>query len=107
MHENNFQIIEKEKKLREGLNSLELEDLVFRAYGILTNARLISSEEFMDLISKIKLGAGMGILNMENMKPIEMLIESQPFMIQRKYGSLSPIERDEKRAKDIREIILN
>ena len=101
------QIIEKEKKEREGLNKIELEDLVFRAYGTLTNARILSSEEFMGLISKIKLGAAMGILNMSNVKPIEMLIEAQPFMIQRKYGLLSPAERDEKRANEIREILLN
>ncbi len=101
------QIIDKEKKEREELNKLELEDLVFRAYGVLTNARIMSSEEFMGLISKIKLGATMGILNMDNMKPIEMLIEAQPYMLQRKYGPLSPIERDEKRAKEIRELLLN
>lgn len=101
------QIIEKEKKEREELNKLEVEDLVYRAYGVLTNARILSSEEFMDLISKIKLGASMGILDMDNMKPTQMLIEAQPFMLQRKYGLLSPSDRDEIRAKDVREILLN
>lgn len=101
------QIIDKEKREREELNKLELEDIVYRAYGILTNARMLRSEEFMDLISKIKLGVSMGILNMENMKPIQMLIEIQPFMLQRKYGPLSPLERDEKRAKDVRETLFN
>ena len=100
------QIIEKEKTEREVLSKIELEDLVFRAYGILTNARLLNSEELMNLISKIKLGAGMGILDMNNMEPIEMLIEAQPYMLQRKFGNLTPAERDEKRAAYIREILL-
>ena len=99
------QIIDKEIKEREELNKLELEDLVYRAYGILKNERILNSEEFMGLISKIKLGASMGIISMDNMKPVEMLIEAQPFMLQRKYGLLSPVERDEKRAKDVREIL--
>ncbi len=100
------QIIDKEKKEREELNKLELEDLVYRAYGTLTNARLINSEELMSLISKIKLGISMGILDMSNMKPIEMLIEAQPYMLQRKFGNLTPAERDEKRAAFVREVLL-
>ena len=98
------QIIEKEKAERAVLSKIELEDVVLRAYGILTNARLLNSEELMNLISKIKLGTGMGILDMSNMKPIELLIEAQPYMLQRKFGNLTPSERDEKRATFIREV---
>ena len=39
-----------------------LEDKVYRSFGILTNARKLTSEETDNLLSDIKLGTDLGII---------------------------------------------
>lgn len=99
------QVADREQKCRDGFDRVELEDIVCRAYGTLQNARLLRTDECMQLISKIKLGVGMGILDMDKMRPVQMLIDAQPYMLQRKYGVMGPRERDEARARMMREQI--
>ena len=99
------QIIDKELSLRETARGVALEDKVCRAYGILKNARIISSKEMMNLVSMIKLGVGMGIINIDNTLPMRILIECQPNMLMRKYGSQDAHERDVKRAETIRTLL--
>ena len=99
------QIIDKELSLREAARGVAIEDKVCRAYGILKNARIISSKEMMNLVSMIKLGVGMGIINIDNTLPMRILIECQPNMLMRKYGSLDAHERDVKRAQTIRTLL--
>ncbi len=98
------QLIEKEQKSREGFNKLELEDVTFRALGVLQNARILTSNEMMILLSRVKLGESMGILN-TNVSPIKLLIEAQPFMLMQKYGIMDPNDRDIYRANMIREAL--
>ena len=64
------QIVEREKHERTVLLPLKLEDTVFRALGTLKYARLLDSEEFMNLISMIKLGIDEGIIEDKGIKPI-------------------------------------
>lgn len=99
------QIAEREENARKGVDRLYLEDVVCRAFGVAQYARRMSSEEFMQIASKIKLGKDMGILNLEKVNPIELLILSGAGMIQSKQGEMSPNERDEKRAEMIRRYI--
>lgn len=75
-----------------------------RALGILQNCRILSSEEMMNLLSRIKLGISMGIIKTEAM-PIKLLIEGQPYMLMKKYGQLEPEERDIYRANRMREAL--
>lgn len=96
------QLIEKERTERETLDRVKLEDTCMRSYGILTNCRILSSEEMMNLLSGIKLGISMGILT-TNVLPIKLLIEGQPHMLMKKYGEATPEERDIYRATRIRE----
>ncbi|MBR4973184.1 MAG: protein arginine kinase [Clostridia bacterium] len=96
------QIIEKEMNLREELDTLKLEDLSYRALGTLKYARIMSSKEMMNLISKIKLGLDMGIIK-EEINPIELLVESGPFMLMSKKGEMTAKERDIERATELRE----
>jgi protein arginine kinase len=98
------QLIEKEEQSRARLNKLELEDVCYRALGILQNARILSSNEMINLLSRVKLGVSMGILNIEN-SPIKLLVEAQPFMLMQKYGIMDPKERDIYRANMIREAL--
>ena len=58
-------IIEQERKARKMLadDRIELEDMIYRSFGILSNCRKISSEETRELLSDIKLGVDLGILD--------------------------------------------
>lgn len=96
------QLIDKERSERKNLNRIKVEDTCFRALGILENARLLSGEEMMNLLSRIKLGMSMGIIKSEAM-PVKLLIEGQPYMLMKKYGQLEADERDIYRANFIRE----
>ena len=96
------QLIDKERSERKNLNRVKVEDTCFRALGILENARLLSGEEMMNLLSRIKLGMSMGIIKSEVM-PVKLLIEGQPYMLMKKYGQLEADERDIYRANFIRE----
>ncbi len=98
------QIVEREEKSRKEANMLKIEDIGYRAKGILENARILDSEELMQLISRIKLGKDMGIIDLGKINPIELLIISQPGMLQTKFGNMGPTERDYKRAEMIRGI---
>lgn len=99
-----MQIIMKERADRESLSRIKLEDSVMRAYGILKNQRILTSEEMMQLISRIKLGSAMGIIeNVDKATPIRLLIECQPFMLQKYNGIMSPDDRDICRGKIVRE----
>ncbi len=101
-----LQIIEKELKLRENGEKTKLEDICWRAVGILKNARILTSEETINLISRVKLGQSMGIIDI-NCKPIKMLIEAQPYMLMQRYGVTEPDDRDVYRANMIRGEFLN
>lgn len=96
------QIVEKEAAVRAACNRAVLEDKVFRAYGLLKNARIMSTKEMMNLVSLIKLGTTEGILKLDGMLATSMLIETQPNMLCRRFGELDANERDIKRAEIIR-----
>ena len=99
------QIIERERSARQNAYKEKIEDLVWRAYGILRYARLISGEEMMKQASLIKLGVSMGIIDIDSLLPIRILIETKPYMLCRKIGERTPEERDKIRADAIREML--
>jgi len=106
-----MQIIEKEKTTRDHLyknNYDELEDDFYRAYGLLTNARKMSADEAMKLLSLLKLGSEMGITPMVKGKNIyQLMVWIQPNNISTIEGrELSVKERDKKRAEIIRRELL-
>lgn len=56
-----------------------LKDRVTRACGILSNATVLSSDEFMELVSYVKLGYYMRIITLERPELLdELVIEAQP-----------------------------
>ncbi|MCL2217611.1 MAG: protein arginine kinase [Defluviitaleaceae bacterium] len=84
-----------------------LEDRIYRAYGILTNSRMISAKEAMDLLSDIRLGFLTDIL--QKPKPskqiYQIMMEIQPGHLQRRAGEeMTDEERDSARAKHLREL---
>ena len=94
-----------ETKARKSLNQDALADRVFRSYGTLKYARILSSVEAKSLLSDVMLGQNMGIIPKEGkISPLECMVISEPALL---CGNeeLSPQERDKKRAQLIRDNI--
>lgn len=103
-----LKICEAEQNMRKVLlksREIQTKDDILRAYGILTNAIKYSKEEFMKLMAKVKLGAYLDIIKIENKKEIDKIIENaQPALIMLHAGKeLTPLERDLYRAKMVQE----
>ncbi|MEL7648246.1 MAG: protein arginine kinase [Sedimentibacter sp.] len=106
------QIVEKEERMRAHLkknNLTEIEDDCFRAYGLLTNARRMSSDEAMKLLSLLKLGKEMGIIDAaKNTDIYSLMVKIQPNNIASSYGTeFTAKERDKIRSEIIRNELLN
>ncbi len=102
-------IIDQERQARKLLakDELALEDMIYRSYGILTNCRKISSEEVRDLLSNIKLGTDLGVLDeLTDLKVQKLYLYTKPANLQKYLGSqYEAIERDIKRAEVIKQIL--
>lgn len=82
------------------------EDKMFRALGILKNARLLSTDEFMELISLVRLGAARGIIDTPIEKINELIVSMQPATISAAHEEANnPTARDTVRAKAVRETL--
>ncbi len=82
------------------------EDKVYRAAGIMQNARLLSGDEFMELISLVRMGAARGVFDIPMEKINELIVNMQPATINAANGkNLEPIQRDSIRAQKIRETL--
>ncbi|MFA5090749.1 MAG: protein arginine kinase [Candidatus Omnitrophota bacterium] len=106
------QIIEQENQARKVLfsqNKAMLEDRINRSFGILKSARIISSQETIELLSMVRLGVDLGVLNnLERSTVNELFIITQPAHLQKiKKGRLSSQERDIERAQLIRNKLIN
>ena len=95
------QLITKEKESRKQLDMMRLEDRCMRSYGVLKNARILTSDELMSRVSDMMLGLSVGILKC-NIWPMSIFIEGQPHMIMRKMGEMSSESRDIERANMVR-----
>ncbi len=102
-------LIEQERYARKFLakDTIELEDIIYRSYGILNNCRKITLNEAQELISNIKMGTDLGILKEINDSKIQKLtLYTKPASMQKYLGEqYEPLERDIKRAEVIKQII--
>lgn len=102
-------IIEQERIARKYLaeDEIELEDEVYRSYGILKNCRKISQSEAIKLLTEVKLGTDMGIITeMTDKKVLELYLYSKPANLQKYFGAeMNVKERDIKRAEMIKKIM--
>ncbi len=101
------QVVAEEKRFRDSLYKSSralLEDRIFRAWGILSNARSMSSSEAVKLWSDVRLGVELDLMPGIDVKTInEILVISQPSYVQKiAKTDLGPQERDIKRAELIR-----
>ncbi len=97
------QISEQERILRLELykqNPLKFEDRIYRSLGLLMNARIISTEESLKLLSDVRLGVIMELIKgIEQEKVNEMMLMVHPAYLQKLSGDeLKPGERDQRRA---------
>jgi protein arginine kinase len=102
------QVIDYEIRGRKALfkeNKGKVTDVIYRGYGVLVNARKISFDETMELLSKARLGIYFDLeLDTELDTLNELMILTQPAHLQESVGKeLTPSKRDFIRAEMIRE----
>ena len=100
-------IIAYERRVRDALvkeNRQSLHDQVSRAIGILKNARTISSEETMHLLSSVRLGINLGLIDEIEIPTVnELFIHTQPAHLQKlRRQQLESAERNVARATYLR-----
>lgn len=101
------EIIKRERNLRMEIlnnNPVYLEDKIHRAYGILKSARKIDLEESMKLLSLVRLGGDLNLID-NDIKIINRLIQTiQPGILSDIYkNEITEKNIDEVRAEHIRE----
>lgn len=102
------QIIDKEKAERQRLmetSRIRLEDSVWRSIGILKNARILTSSDCLNLISNVRLGSELGLIEgIDTSLLNELMINTQPATLMKIEGRELDTElRDIKRAQYVRE----
>ena len=102
-----LQIAAQERAAREEIFKAPVtEDRIYRAYGVLKYARLLDTNEFMDLISLVRLGSVKGIIKMDCAQIEALMIHMQPATISLSVDRpLDRIERDKLRAMLVRQAI--
>ena len=85
----------------------QIEDKIWRAYGLLKYARRVTSQEVMSLSSAVRMGKCIGIIDNVSIGALNrMLFVSQPAHLQKRLGRvMNPGERDEERANMVRSIL--
>lgn len=102
------QLIEHERAARDMLlhsMKLQLEDKIWRSFGILSNARSMESKEATARLSDVFLGVNLGMIqNLSASQINELWVMLQPGFLQTHFSEpLTPELRDERRATLIRE----
>lgn len=99
------QLITQERAARETLGkNINVLDEIYRAYGLLHYAKLVSNDECMELLSRLRFGAELGLFENIDMYTVNRLfIEIQPATLMKNIGKKLPsIERDRIRAELVR-----
>jgi protein arginine kinase len=106
------QIIQYERTARQALlneRRQHLHDQVSRAYGVLKTAQTISSEETMHLLSSVRMGINLGLIDDLAIATVnELFIQTQPSHLQKIQGTeLGVEERNVARASYLRSRLVN
>jgi protein arginine kinase len=107
-----MELVEHENNARDRLmleKSLVVHDHVERAFGLLSNAMLMSSGEALNLLSSLRLGLDLGIVNRFSSRELDTLfISIQPAHLQKlENKTLDADERDVVRAEMLRDYMEN
>jgi protein arginine kinase len=87
----------------------EFEDKVFRSLAVLRSARIINTDEVLNLLSAVRFGVGVGVIKDVTLDTInEIMLTTRPANIQLLFGEiLEEHERDIHRADYIRKRLSN
>lgn len=104
-------IVDYELKAREALvreKPTALDDKIWRAYGVLENARTVSSEETLYLLSHLRMGVSLGRIDRLKLETLNRLfLLTQPGHLQKLHGSkLDGEARSVARAEFIRKALI-
>lgn len=85
----------------------QVRDCVGRAYGVLSQARVLSSQEALEYLSGLRFGVELGMITGLGMAEINrLMVYTQPGHLQKAAGrAIDPDERDEVRATLVRETV--
>jgi protein arginine kinase len=103
-----YQIVSQERAARNSLmnhSKDDLEDRVWRSYGVLRHARKISGQEALTMLSEVRLGIDMQIIDQVTPEIFnELLVSTRTNFLQKfsNRGNLSALECDRLRAQTIR-----
>jgi protein arginine kinase len=80
-----------------GEKRMELQDRVSRALGALQHATMMTSDETMELLSSVRMGINLGLLDDTSMHSVnELFIQTQPSHLQKLVGG--PMDGEERNA---------
>lgn len=102
-------VIEQERIARKylGKKGLELENRLYRSFGLMMYSKMITLDECIDLLSDVKLGTDMGIIKELNDGKVKKLwLYTKPANMQKYFGqTMDEKEENIKRAELIQQII--
>lgn len=101
------QLMEEERKARAQMSEeIAWQDKIDRAAGVLKSARVLSSSEFMELLSYIRLGLSTGVLQGVTTQELNaLMVNAQPATLMARAGKqLDETQRDVLRADMAREL---
>lgn len=99
------QLMQEERKARKIMvKNITMQDKIGRAAGIIRGAKVLSCDEYMSMISNVRLGVSEGILSGVTLEEINTLTAAvQPATLAAEHGSsLQPGQRDILRANKVR-----
>lgn len=105
-----MQAASQEQKRREYLmsvNSEEIEDKVYRSYGVLAYAKKLSTQDAMLMLGQLKLGQNAGVIAWEDdFKFLQIMMQMTPANLQKYAGkTMNKNERDRYRAYFIQSML--
>ena len=99
-------VIAKERELRKEIHKqkgIVLEDKIMRSYGILKHAGIMQSSEMMSLLSDVRLGISLGIIDNTDVGTVnKLMVTASRAHLSNPENPESDLERDIERAKLIK-----
>lgn len=89
-------------------NQIKIIDKVRKSFGVLTNAVLLDYSEFLSHVALVKMGAMLGMIDIDDLEAIDdLIINVRPAVLCEQYGKkLSSIDRDLFRAEIVTKKLL-
>ena len=110
LHKVVTEFIDQEKRARHYLmenNYKSILDYIWRSYGILSNARMLTAQECMEQLSVMRLGVSLGILKNIKIKDLnQLMVHCQPaFLVMENGADMQAEDRDWVRAEIVRKYL--